>query len=242
MKKFGLQLFSIRNEFTDAERTREAFRKIASFGYTQAQTAGTYDYIDPKLFRSFADEAGIEIVGTHYKWDRIRDDIEGTVRYHEILGTNEIGIGGYRVESLEQLKGFIGEFNRLSREYAKHGMVMSYHNHSWEFSNRFRDRDGKRVFDCLLEGLDPETTCFNLDCGWAHLAGMDVYDLLERMAGRIRIMHIKDVQADYKHVVDGVSFRGPERIEIGRGNMNFRGIIRKAEECGVRYIVVEDEF
>ncbi|MCQ2446817.1 MAG: hypothetical protein MJ141_08050 [Clostridia bacterium] len=78
MKEFGLQLYSIRNEFVDIERTHEAFRKIGQFGYTQAQTAGTYDYIAPELFREFADEAGIQIVGTHFNWDRIAGDIEGT--------------------------------------------------------------------------------------------------------------------------------------------------------------------
>ena len=39
MKEFGLQLWSIRDEFKDKESTRAAFKTIASYGYTQAQTA-----------------------------------------------------------------------------------------------------------------------------------------------------------------------------------------------------------
>ena len=242
MKQFGLQLYSIRNEFTDIENTHKAFRAIADFGYTQAQTAGTYDYIDPALFRSFADEVGITIVGTHYNWGRIRDDIEGTVRYHEALGTNEIGIGGFSTPTFESLKQFIDDFNELAAKYAKYGMVLSYHNHSGEFSNEFKGIEGKTKFDYLVEGFDPANTCFNLDAGWAHLAGVDVYDLLKKLSGRVNILHIKDIQANYEHEVNGVKYRAPERIEIGRGNMNFKGIIRAAEECGVKYFVVEDEF
>ena len=40
MKEFGLQLWSIRDEFQDKDRARRAFLTIAGFGYTQAQTAG----------------------------------------------------------------------------------------------------------------------------------------------------------------------------------------------------------
>lgn len=243
MKEFGLQLWSIRDEFIDAERTREAFRKIGSFGYTLAQTAGTYDYVSPETFRAYADEAGVRIIGTHYSWERIRDDVAGTVRYHRILGADEVGIGGYGTPDLESLKRLIDEFNRLGREYAKYGMKLSYHNHSDEFSNEFKKYEGKTKFDYLLEGLDPETCCFNLDAGWAHLAGVDVYDLMRRMAGRINILHLKDIQASYEHDLgNGVTYRGPERIEIGRGNVNFPGLIKAAEECGVKYFVVEDEF
>ena len=243
MKEFGLQLYSIRNEFVDVERTHEAFRKISEFGYTQAQPAGPYDYISPALFREFADEAGIQIVGTHFSWDRIANDIEGTAKYHQILGTNEVGIGGFATPTLESLKKLIQDFNDLGKEYAKYGLKLSYHNHSGEFSNEFKVYEGKSKFDYLLEGLNPETCCFNLDAGWAHLAGIDVHDLLRRMAGRINILHIKDIQADYEHDLgNGVKYRAPERIEIGKGNMNFRGIIKTAEECGVKYFIVEDEF
>ena len=242
MKEFGVQLYSIRNEFTSVESTRAAFRALGSFGYTQAQTAGTYDYIAPELFREYADEAGIRFVGTHYSWDRMVSDVEGTVRYHKILGTDEIGIGGFGTPTFESLKEFIRDFNELGEKYAKYGMKLSYHNHSGEFSNQFKEIEGKTKFDYLMEGLDPRYTCFNLDAGWAHLAGVDVYDLMKKLEGRVNILHIKDIQADYEHVRDGVTFRGPERIEIGRGNMNFKGIVKAAEAAGVRYFVVEDEF
>ena len=246
MKEFGVQLYSIRNEFTTVESTRQAFLKLKEFGYTQAQTAGTYDYIDPKQFREFADEAGIKIVGTHYNWDRIANDIEGTVKYHQILGTNEIGIGGYGIADMDALKAFIADFNRLGKIYKEYGMVLSYHNHSGEFGNQFKAYEGKTLFDYLLEGFDPDCTCFNLDAGWAHLAGIDVRDLIEtKMKGRINIVHIKDIEANHEYTEipmgNGYNFHGPQRIEIGRGNMNFAGIIKTAEACGAKYFVVEDE-
>lgn len=244
MKEFGLQLWSIGQEFTTAESTLAAFRWMQQCGYTQAQTAGTYDYISPEQFRAYADECGIRIVGTHYSWERICEDVEGTVNYHRILGTNEIGIGGHPCNTLEELQGFIAKFNEMAKIYATYGMVLSYHNHSFEFSNRFKAYEGKTMFDYLKEGLDPETTCFNLDVAWTQLAGVDVRALIEELRGRINIIHLKDVGADHVYPFIGEwneQHHGPQRIEIGRGNMNFPGIIRTGEECGVKYFVVEDE-
>lgn len=241
MKEFGLQLWSIRDSFKTVEGTRGAFQTIASYGYTQAQTAGTYDYIAPEQFRSFADEAGIAIVGTHYDWNRICNDVSGTIRYHHVLGTNEIGIGGYGTPTLDSLKAFIEKFNEMAAIYAKEGFKLSYHNHSDEFSNAFKGYEGKTKYDYLIEGLDPATTCFNLDTAWVQLAGVDVRDLIERLTGRLNIIHLKDVEAAHTYTFGESVHRGPERIEIGRGNMNFKGIIPTAEKAGAKYFIVEDE-
>ncbi len=241
MKHFGLQLWSIRNHFTTVESTRDAFERIASFGYSQIQTAGSYDCISPEKFRTLADEAGLSIVGTHYPWERICSDVDGTIRYHSILGAQEIGIGGYATPTYDDLMRFIEQFNRLAAMYARHGFTLSYHNHTNEFSPQFREREGKCKFEYLIDGLDPVTTRFNLDAAWVQLAGVDVRALLETLRGRVDILHIKDVQADYPHRVADAVLYAPKCVEIGRGNMNFPGIISCAEACGVRSFIVEDE-
>lgn len=242
MKEFGLQLWSIREHFKTVEDTRDAFARIAAMGYTQIQTAGTYDYIAPSDFRALADANGLTVVGTHYSFDRIRDNFAETVAYHRALGTNEIGIGGYATPTFESLRAFIKEFNRLGDLYAREGFVLSYHNHSGEFSRQFREIEGKCKFDYLVDELNPETTRFTLDSAWAQLAGVDVRATIERLRGRINILHLKDVEADVPFMHgEALVTRGPQRIEIGRGNMNFRDIIKTGEACGIKYFVVEDE-
>ena len=243
MKEFGLQLWSIRDEFTTPERTRAAFKKMQEYGYTLAQTAGTYDYISPEDFRKYADEAGIRLVSTHYNFDRICNDVEGTARYHEILGAKEIGMGGYATPDFESLKAFIKKFNEMARiYYDNYGYQLAYHNHASEFSNQFFEIEGKRKYDYLMEELDPETTNFTVDSYWAQIAGIDVRALLERLAGRVKCLHLKDCQAncDFR-TEDGRIVHAPERIEIGRGTMNFPALIKTAEATGVKYFIVEDE-
>ena len=242
MKHFGLQIYSIRDHFTTEEDTREAFIEMKKMGYSYAQTAGTYDYITAEKFAQYAKEAGIEICGTHYNWELIKNDVEGTIAYHKILGTTNIGIGGMPMSArgdLEGLNAFINEFNALAKVYAAHGFKLTYHNHSFEFKKL---PDGKTLFDHLVEKLDTETTSFVLDTHWVQHGGADVRAVIEKLAGRIDILHLKDMEACHRYeLADGKILNAPAIIEIGAGNINFADIIPLAEKCGVKYFVVEDD-
>ncbi len=241
MKEFGLQLFSIRDHFETEEQIKEAFLEMKKYGYSYGQTAGTYDFITPERYAELAHEAGITICGTHYKWERIVNDIEGTVKYHQALGTTNVGIGGMpgpARESKEDLLAFIALFNETAAKYAKYGMKLTYHNHSFEF----KKIDGKTIFDYLVEGFDPVNTSFVLDTYWVQHGGADVRATIERLAGRIDILHLKDMEACHSYAVEGGRFiSAPAIIEVGQGNINFRDIIPLAEKCGVKYFVVEDD-
>ena len=143
MNKVGLQVYTIRDVF-EKEGYEAAFKKIAEAGYTQAQTASTYtDLDDAKAYAKAAQDAGVEIVGTHYSWEKIRDNVEETVEIHKILGTTNVGIGGMPAEArkdYDELVKFIADFNAAAEKYKAYGMKLTYHNHSFEF---VKIKDGK---------------------------------------------------------------------------------------------------
>ena len=235
MKNFGIQLYTIRDWFTDEEKTAEAFRRLAEMGYTQAQTAGTYDYIAPEKFAALAKENGITIVGTHYNWDRIRNDLEGTMKYHDILGTKNVGIGGMpgpARESKEGLLAFIAEVNEIAAKLAAKGYKFTYHNHSFEF----KKIDGKTLFDYLIEGFDRDNVSFVLDTYWLQHGGVDIRRMLERLKGRVDILHLKDMGA-----CGGEKGNAPYITDVGNGNIDFTDIIPFARNLGVEYFVVEQD-
>ena len=252
MKEFGLQAFSVRDHFGSIEEIGETFKALKAMGYSSVQTASFHNYPAAELKKA-ADEAGITFCGTHYIWDRIKDDIELTVKEHKELDTKYIGIGGVfggTFATVESTEAFIKQFNDLAKIYAAHGFKLTYHNHSHEFKKL---EDGKTVFDHLIEGFDPENTSFVLDTYWVQHGGADVRAVIERLAGRIAILHLKDMEACHTttynviEVVDGqpklsaVTLRSPAITEVGSGNINFKDIIPLAEKCGVEYFVVEDD-
>ena len=246
MKDFGLQLFSCRDQFTCEADCKAAFLALKEMGYSYVQTAGTYDAIAPEKFAEYVKDAGLTVCGTHYNWDRIMNDVEGTVAYHKLLGTTNIGIGGMPTEARlgkfgdGELEKFIEDFNRMARIYAERGFKLTYHNHSFEFEKY--GNDGRTKFDYLVDGLDADTTSFVLDTYWVQHGGADVRATIERLKGRVEILHLKDMEANRTYVLsDGREISAPAIIHVGGGNINFKDIIPLAEECGVKYFVVEDD-
>jgi sugar phosphate isomerase/epimerase len=240
MKQFGLQLYTIRDRFQTEEDIRSSFRTIAEYGYTEGQTAGAF--INPESFAAAAKDAGVSICGTHYSWDKIRFELDDTMRVHDILGTKNVGIGGMPAdarESLEGLKKFIDEANEVAAKLAKQGFKFTYHNHSFEF----KKFDGKTMMDYLIEGFDPNNISFVLDTYWVQHGGYDVCKMIRRLAGRIDILHLKDMGACKSIALgDGKSsITVPYITEIGNGNINFEDIIPLAESTGVKSFVVEQD-
>lgn len=243
MKEFGLQIYSIRDQFETPEGAREAFRYLKDLGYSYVQTAGNYPNIPTADLKAYADEAGIKIISTHLAWDKIWDNIENTFKFHTDLGTNVIGVPSMPVwarDNLDGLNKFIDKLNELAKICAARGFRLTYHNHSFEFKKL---PDGKTFYDHLLEKLDP-SICFDVDVCWVYMGGVDIYELLERLEGRVFMLHLKDIMACKAGAFDanGKSlYYLPERIEVGCGNINFPRIIKAAESVGCKYFVVEEE-
>ncbi len=231
--KIGMQLYTVRENFKTPEQARETFRTLKRLGYDEAQTAGCYGYDYGEFYRMAAD-AGIEIVGTHDDWALMRDDTEKAIELHKALHTTNMGIGGYHAKTVAEVEAFLKEANRIAARAAEEGMKFTYHNHSHEF---IRLENGRTVMDMLVEGLDPVNTSFVLDTHWVQNAGGDVCAWIEKLAGRIDILHLKDMS-----VVFDENGRARNHIAaIGAGNMDFHRIIAAAVKAGVKYYCVEQD-
>lgn len=234
MKELGLQLFTIRDYMKDPDFADVAFGKVAALGYTEAHTAG--NAFDAKLFAELLSKHGIKIVGTHYDLDKILNDYDATIEHHKLWGTTNIGIGGmpYDVrQDLSKLREFIEKYNKAAEVYAKEGFKLTYHNHNFEF---VRIDGYKTIMDLLFENLDPASTGFVLDTCWVAAGGGDVRAWMEKLAGRIDILHLKDFTLKN----EGGRFY-PSICEVGYGNLSFDGIIETAEKIGVKHYVVEHD-
>ncbi|MGN1347081.1 MAG: sugar phosphate isomerase/epimerase family protein [Eubacteriales bacterium] len=227
MDKLGLQLFTIRDAMGSPENLRESFRKMRELGYTVAQTAGcAVPYAE---FGKIAAEEGIEICGTHDDFGMMVNHPEQAMENHRALSTTNMGIGGFGAESVEAVERFIEQANTVAAKVFPHGFKFTYHNHSHEFR---RLANGRTAMDMLVEGLDPEKTSFVLDTYWVQHGGGDVRYWIEKLAGRIDILHLKDM---------GRNEHGPFITEIGNGNLWWEGILESAEKAGVKYYVVEQD-
>ena len=229
LNKIGVQLYTVRDFLKTEEDVKRSFEKIKALGYDEIQIASRQ--ISYEAMGKIAKEAGLDIVGTHDDFWQMYNEPEVAMANHKLLDTTTMGIGGFFEKTIEKYEDFIEKSNTIARNVGPHGFKFSYHNHSHEFI-RFGD---KTIMDLLAEKLDPAYTSFVLDTYWVQHGGGDVRYWIEKLAGRIDILHLKDmkrIDSDAPHLF----------AEIGQGNLYWEGILDTAVKTGVKHFVVEQDF
>jgi sugar phosphate isomerase/epimerase len=103
----------------------------------------------------------------------------------------------------------------------------SYHNHAFEFA-RYADRYGLEI---LLDAKQPADVLFEPDVYWIRKGGEDPAAFVRKYAGRIPLVHLKDMAGD----AEG-SF-----AEVGEGILDWPSIFAAAEAGGAEWYIVEQD-
>jgi sugar phosphate isomerase/epimerase len=225
MKEIGLQLYTVRNYLEDEGCLVENLKRVKEAGYASVQLFGPLDKCEKIGLAAI--EAGLRVLGTTGPTKIFFENPESTIALHKRLGCIDIGIGGASCTTLAQLHDFIKQANAFAKMANDAGLTFSYHNHSYEFELL----EGKLIFDELIKGLDPAVK-FVLDTYWVQVGGGDVRHWIEKLKGRIDILHLKDLK---------VIWGAPKFAAMGEGNMWWDGIIPVAEASGVKHFVVEED-
>jgi len=234
-KKLGLQLYTVRDYLQDEASMDATFARLAEMGYTEGQSAGMN--VELPCYAELAKKHGVAIVGTHYDYGKIINSPAETMALHERLGTKNVGIGGMPGDArkdYDALMRFIESYNTAAALYAKEGYKLTYHNHSFEFVKINGD---KTIMDYLYEELDPKNVSFVLDTCWVAHGGADIRVWMEKLAGRIDILHLKDIEPFY----DANGNLTQSYTHIGNGNIAWDEVLATAEKIGVKHYVVEQD-
>lgn len=226
----GAQLYTVRDYLQTISDIAKTLRKVARIGYTSFQASGLGP-VDPRELAKVFGDSGLTCACTHSSWSRFQHDLESVIEEHTMWGCRHLAIGGLpEVYNLQDgLKQFADELRPVLKRLAKEGMDFSYHNHNHEFARYGNKSLLERLFDLTRDsGL-----CFEIDTYWVQAGGGDPAAWLRKCAGRIPIIHLKDMVVS------------PERevrfAEVGEGNLNWPAILQAAREGGTEFCLVEQD-
>ncbi len=225
--KIGAQFYTIRDFCRTKEDLYESLKKVADIGYTTVQLSGVCQY-DPAEMKTELDRLGLKCVLTHISPDRIQNDTLQVAKDHTVLGCDHVGLGSYDFISdggEKKVPLFIDTYLEPCKVLKSEGKYFMYHNHHGEF----KKLGNKTVMELMAEGMPKELMGFTLDTYWAQVGGADPADYIERLSGRVPVIHLKDCAFGQKMAV------------VGEGNINFDRVFKTAEASGTKYMMVEQD-
>ncbi len=234
--KAGLNLYSLRTLIGTEEGFLKTALALAGMGYDTIQYSGAP--YDPERIKSVSKASGLPVVLTHVPMDRIINDTDALMKEHESFGCRYIGLGAMNAEAFsdaDKFKQTVEALNSAGKKMADNGFTFCYHHHHFEMYKI----DGKTVIDHILD--EAPYIHFTADTYWLQYGGADVIKTIEKMAGRIDCLHLKDYRIN-KRIKEngGVSFE-PGFAPVGDGVLDFKAIVEAAKKSGTVHFLVEQD-
>jgi sugar phosphate isomerase/epimerase len=172
---------------------------------------------------------GMRYLSVHANRGTLEQEIDAVLERAGLLGARYVMVYWGPADSKAQVLADAALYNRVGARCAARGVKLCYHNHDHEFRTVF---DGRRVFDLYLENTDPASVYFELDVAWATFGGANPAEVLRAHAGRIPVIHVKDLCS--------LTERG-KFTTVGTGLVDIRGALQAALDSGVEWAVVEQD-
>jgi len=235
----GIQLYSVREQL--AKDYDGTLNEVGSLGYRQVEAAGFYKKSSAEVAQAMK-KANLKCVSGHYGMPALLKELDQTIEFSKVIGAGYIicASTGKRDPSrpgpmvLDDWRWAADQFNEIGKKVKAAGLQFGYHNHVREFA----ETEGSVPYHVLLEKTDPSAVTFELDCGWAVVAGQKPVELLHDHASRISMLHVKDFK-----ITPGAPAEGEHKVtELGMGSIDYRPIFEEAAKAKrIKHVFVEQE-
>lgn len=143
------------------------------------------------------------------------------------------------VESVKQEAARYNEYGKIARRF---GIKLLVHNHTVEFIPC--QGSDQLPYTILLAETDPELVVFQMDIGWAKVAGQDPIQLFQQHPGRFALWHVKDAAClDCLPPVpqQGARMARARLVPVGTGEIDYGEIFKHASTAGMKHFVIEQD-
>ena len=144
--------------------------------------------------------------------------------------------------AVDDVKQEAARYNKFGKLAQRFGIKLLLHNHTAEFIP-CKDAS-ERPYTILLAETDPELVVFQLDIGWAAVAGENPIQLFQQHPGRFVLWHVKDVAClqCLPPVSDqGARMAAARLVPVGTGEVDYPEIFKHADVAGMKHFAVEQD-
>ncbi|MED3965192.1 sugar phosphate isomerase/epimerase family protein [Niallia taxi] len=252
--KIGVQMFNLKSKIEEIG-VYETMRTIHELGYHFVEV--TQIQMTPENvaeIRRAGLDFNIKVAAISAPLDSmpgsqgesLSTDFDKIVSDCKTLDCNFIRIGMMPVNLMgnkSKAMAYIAEAEKMAERLKQHNIELYYHNHHIEFEKY----DGQALLDIMKE--QTSNLGFELDVHWAQRGGANPIDVINRFAGRVALIHLKDYrvgQIDLGDLKDMSNFMNKftgniEFAELGQGNLDIKGIMEAGMNSGVQYFLIEQD-
>jgi sugar phosphate isomerase/epimerase len=222
--RFGIQLYSVRDQFARDVPATLAGVKRAGFDHVELFGVGP---VDAERWRPMLKSAGLNVVAAHVDYDIVRDDLPGVIHLARTLNFEDVIVPWLKLDSAKEWEDAAATMDACGASLRGAGLRLGYHNHDHEFEALGNTTAFKIIFD----RAKPENLFLELDVRWASEFGGDANAIIRDFGPRCRLLHLKE------RPKDGKGF-----TELGRGLIDWPAVVAAGRKAGVQcYIAEQDE-
>ena len=227
LEKIGVQLYTVRSQMkASVEKT---LAEVAAIGYQEVEFAGYFNR-PPRAIRELLKRNGLQAPAAHIGIDLLRGPWNRTLDDSSEMGHKYLVVAWLDAkdrENVAAIKKTADLFNKAAEDAKRYKIRLAYHNHEFEF----KEVEGRRMYDLLLEHTDPKLVQMEMDLYWIIKGGGDPAAYFARWPERFPMVHVKD------------SGPPPDRAmtEVGSGVINWGEIFAQRKQAGIKHFFVEHD-
>ncbi|MFW5829704.1 MAG: sugar phosphate isomerase/epimerase family protein [Planctomycetota bacterium] len=228
--QIALTCFTIRDHCQTEDDFSRSIDRLRGIGYQTVQVSAVP--LEPAVVRRICDAAGMRICASHDGGDPLFDDTQAVIDKLQTYGCTATAYPHPHVsiETYEDVCALAEKLDQAGAAMRAAGMVLTYHNHHHEL-RRIGDQT---ILEHLYRLTDPAHLQGEIDTYWIQRGGADPVAWIQRLQGRLPLLHLKDFE-----------FRAGDQKQhfgaIGDGNLDWPRILRAAATAGCQWYIVEQD-
>ena len=237
LRTIGVQLYTVRSVLP--QKPAETLAAIEAIGYREIEaTYAGLDRIWPSIRATHLKAVSVHLDNTLMNAGK-EDDLARAIEQARKWGF-AYAVFPYVPPAerggLDKFRSLTDKLNRAGEKCRAAGLRFCYHNHAFEFE----PMEGTTGFQVMVDRLDKNLCGFELDCFWVSVAGHDPVEMLQKLSGRVPLLHLKDkapgTPVMYNETVARAAFK-----EVGNGVIPWPAVLRAAASAGVEHYFVEQD-